>query len=348
MTRSLGQVSLCLSLLSALQIFADAKGCKSEDCTMLTEEHIADTSGISLMQSGGSIVPVISKQGNNFALGDGLLDEFAAMEDEFDDGYAEDFQRLSKGSPATAQSLYSAPMLHHVTNPYLYVETLLVIAVLSLATRIFKWIFSKSPSVAEVPEPLPKATASADSEVRDPAGGKKGFAALEQAVRSGDEDLCLEVLKQGGRWAVRQEDPCGCTALHIAAHCGSAIMARLLLKHGAKVDACEAWDETPLHFAARGGSVEVCDVLLAHGASIDVANAYGWTPLLAAGHAAQEATCEMLLSHGAGAGDVEDTDLPPLLNKLFVRHIFAATIAPVAEINPKGAWPEEDSEDQEE
>lgn len=320
-----------LGLLALIPSVA-ADSCQNDDCSI--EDHITDTNGISLMQSGGAILPILSKQGKDFALQDGLVDDFAAMEDEFDDGYmqmppASTVQRVSQGTFTTAQRLSSAPMFNHIRNPYLYVETLLVIAILALATRIFKWLFSQSAIKSQSTEPPPKAPPA-------PRAGKKGFAALEQAVRAGDEATCAEVL-EGDRWAIHGEDPCGCTALHIAAHCGSTAIARLLLKHGAKIDALEAWDETPLHFAARSGSVEVCNILLDHGASIDVMNAYGWTPLLAAGHAEQDGACEMLLARGAGAGGVADTDLPPLLNAMIVRRIFSDGIEASTKIESAGA-----------
>lgn len=329
--KSSGLVSLGLLALIP-SVAGDA--CQNDDVSM--EDHITDTNGISLMQSGGSILPVLSKQGNDFALRDGLVDEFAAMEDEFDDGYmqippASTVQRISQGTLTTARSLSSAPMFNHVRNPYLYVETLLVIAICALTTRLFKWMFSSRPQKSQAVEPPPQATSTPCSRA-----DRKGFAALEQAVRAGDEVMCAEVL-QGDRWAVRGEDPCGCTALHIAAHCGSTAMARLLLKHGAKVNALEAWDETPLHFAARSGSVEVCSILLEHGADIDAKNACGWTPLRAAGHAEQESICEMLLTHGAGAGGVADTDLPPLLNAMIVGRIFTDRTEASAKIESEGA-----------
>lgn len=340
---------MCFSLFHAVRMLGllatvpsvNAKACKSNECTLLSDDPAFDTSGLSLMQSGGSILPVISKQGIDFALSDGLVDEFAELEDEFDNGYvqahaASRVQIASESGGAPAQSHFVSPIFDHVFNPYLYVETLLVIATLALVTRICKWVFSKNPTTLQTPGPLPEATAAALSAACEPSLVKQNFAALEEAVRSGDEAACIEALKQGGRWAVRQEDPYGCTALHIAAHCGSAKMVRLLLKHGAKVDACEAWDETPLHFAARFGSVEVCCILLDHGAGLDAANAYGWTPLLAAGHADQEAACELLLSKGAGAGGVDDTDLPPLVNTLLVRRIFSESVRPAEEPNPEG------------
>jgi len=323
--------------LGLLATSAAAAPCKDDECTMFPEHLSGEARGLSLMQSGRSVLPVNSKQ-TAIALDDGLLDEFATMEDEFDDGYAEAY--ASKGSGLDIQPTHPAPLLNHVCDPHLYIEALLVIIVFALAGRVFKLVFPKrSTATTKAPDAPEAEKTEGDAANRKPifAGGSTGFAALEQAVRAGDEVRCLEVLKQGGRWAVRQEDPFGCTALHVAAHCGSAAMTRLLLDNAARVDAREGWDETPLHIAARSGSTEVCSVLLEHDADINAVNAGDWTPLLVAGQAEQEATCKLLLAHGAGAGGVEDTAVPPLVNSLLVRRIFeGGTMRPAAEVHTEG------------
>jgi len=303
--------------------------CKDAECTMLAEHPTGEARGLSLMQSGRSVLPVSTKH-SSIALDDGLLDDFATMEDEFDDGYAEAYAPPStetKANGAPRQHSRVAPLVNHVGDPHLYIEALFVIVFFALAGRLFKWVFPQRPTAApKAPDALKAQTTPIIT-----LGASKGFAALEQAVRAGDEARCLEVLKQGGRWAVRQEDPYGCSALHVAAHCGSATMTRLLLNNGARVDAREGWDETPLHIAARSGSTEVCSTLLTHNADIDAVNADGWTPLLAAGGAGQEAVCVFLLDHGAGAGDVADTEVPSLVNALLVRRIFSGGTARAAD-----------------
>lgn len=308
--------------LLAIILPASSESCQEGRCTVLPEQPAEGAQGLSLMQSGRSVMPTMDTKLMNLDYHDNLADEFANMEDEFDEGSVQphtpsDFQAASsKETVLDAQ----APILRHIDNPCLYLETILVIAIFAFAAKGFKWVFARKPKAVETSTKAP---------VPPPAtkeGPVKNFAALEQAVRAGDESTCLELLRQGGRSAVRQEDPCGCTALHVAAHCGAAKMARLLLNHGAKVDACEAWDETPLHIAARSGSGEVCEILLAHDASIDAVNAHGMTPLLLAGHAKQEAVCELLLSRGAGAGGIPDTDLPPLVNALLFRRMFNGAV----------------------
>jgi len=300
-----------------------------------------------MMQTGRSVLPVSNKKAN-IALDDpsGILDDFATMEDEFDDGYAEAY--ASKASGLDAQHrLPAAPLLNHAGDPHLYIEALIVIIFFALAGKVLKLVFPQRSKAAPktrrlegtVLDVLEAEKTEGNAAKRAPiiAGGSTGFAALEQAVRSGDEIRCIEVLRQGGRWAIRQEDPFGCSALHVAAHCGSAKMTRLLLDYGARVDAREGWDETPLHIAARCGSTEVCSVLLEDGADINAVNADDWTPLLVAGKAEQEATCKLLLEHGAGAGGVEETAVPPLVNALLVRRIFTSgPVRPAAEAHSDG------------
>lgn len=344
-----GAVPLIGLLVAVLPVASEP--CKEGQCTTLPEQPRRDAGGLSLMQSGRSVMPSMDTKLLSLDYNDNLVDELATMEDEFDDGSVEvqmasEIQTaLSKEGAADAQDIDSAPVLNHISNPCLYIETILVIAVFAFAAQGFKWVSThkSKPATKTVASP-PAETGKTESTEPVPIivqGGSKNFAALEQAVRAGDEAKCIQLLKQGGRWAVRQEDACGCTALHVAAHCGSAVMASLLLNHGAKVDACEAWEETPLHIAARSGSVKVCEILLDHDANIDAANAHGMTPLLLAGHAKQEAICELLLSRGAGAGGIPDTELPPLVNALLFRRMFAgAGPRPVAEVRSDDAHSE--------
>jgi len=337
-------MAVCLSLGSAMPIlgllaFSSvlAEPCQDSECATLSDQP---TGGLSLMQSGRSVLPVTFQEGS-INLGDSLVDEFASMEDEFDDGYAQAYASSQMKSAANKQSPRSAALANHFSSPHAYmntcwyagvlVETLLVIAGFALADRVFKWA-RRSAAACETPgaHELAKTVGGAEPAPIFALGGSEGFAALEEAVRAGDETRCLELLKQGGPRAVRQEDPYGCTALHVAAHCGSVTMTKLLLSNGAKVDAREAWDETALHIAARSGSTEVCALLLAHGADINAANASDWTPLLVAGLAEKEAVCELLLEQGAGAGGVADSEVPQLVNAVIVRRIFKGGPTPPA------------------
>lgn len=319
--------------LLALLVPALAAICEEGQlCTSPLAEPSQEERDLSLMQSGRSVMPTMMTNGARFAMDDALVDDLANIEDEFD-----------YSAPVELVSSKQALPPSKVSEPFLYLETLAVIAILALAGKGFSWITRTA-----LKSDAPVQTEAAKAESSEPSaifalGGSKNFPALEQAVREGDEGRCLQLLQEGGRWAVRQEDSCGCTALHVAAHCGSAAMARLLLEHSAKVDACELWDETPLHIAARSGSLEVCDLLLARGADMNAVNAHGFTPLLMAGQAKQEAICELLLERGAGLGGIDETQVPALLNALLFRRMLVGAL-PRTEA-PRSDPSEEENED---
>jgi len=144
---------------------------------------------------------------------------------------------------------------------------------------------------------------------------------LAHAIRSGDAAQCEELL-QRNKALVNMEDHCGCSALHVAADCGSAPLTRTLMNFGASVNAQDSWEETPLHFAARAGSADTCEVLLAHRAELDPRNSDEATPLLLAAQKGQVEVCELLLSRGAGVAGLCDDKLPPVLSALLFRRMF--------------------------
>jgi len=64
---------------------------------------------------------------------------------------------------------------------------------------------------------------------------------------------------------------------------------RLLVEHGADVNARTNWDATPLHIAAFNGRTAAAQFLLDHGADTTVRDQHGQTPLdlaMSKGHAA--------------------------------------------------------------
>mmetsp|Transcript_2078 Transcript_2078/g.4085 ORF Transcript_2078/g.4085 Transcript_2078/m.4085 type:complete len:340 (+) Transcript_2078:151-1170(+) len=288
------------------------------DCKALGGEcESSGTKGLSLMQSGrGSVMPGVNE---------GPSDSFDLL-DEYDQIMPTADARSLKSSLAAQAAQVSLP--DHFSDPSFYLMVLLYALGFSVVAKLFRrWqatdaeVIAKD-DVAGRPESSkstpPKAEAAP---IFDLGSSSADFDALAEAVRSGDEARCSLLVKT--RHAARKEDACGCTALHIAAQCGSSAMAKILIEHGAKVNAREAWEETPLHIAAREGSEEVCELLLEHGAEIDPVNAGGRTPLVVAAHAQKEAVCEMLLAKGAGASGASDGDLPPLLNWLLLRRMFA-------------------------
>jgi len=112
-------------------------------------------------------------------------------------------------------------------------------------------------------------------------------------------DFCAvaELLLAAGA-KVNARDAAGRTALHVACDQGEPAvpsapsyvgimrppsapdLVRLLLKHGAKVNAADAEGLTPLHMAARRGHPDLAKVLLDAGANADAKDKNGFTPLL--------------------------------------------------------------------
>jgi hypothetical protein len=297
----------------------------SEDAQTSAEQP--ESVGVALMQTGRSALSVAAEKA--LRLGEFSVDsadDFATMEDEFDAGFDLPHAAASRRDwfAKTKQELLFVCAADHFGDPLLYLETLLVIGLFALARRAALWV-QHARSEKSLPSPIEApavATESASDKGKELLVPSVSFQMLQKAICAGDEASCKSLLEQEGRAAVRLQDACSCTALHIAAHCGSAAMTRLLLGHGADVHAREAWEETPLHFAARVGADEVCALLLGGGSDIDAVNAQGQTPLLLAGEAQAEAACELLLSRGGGVAGVEDCSLAPFLKTLLFRRVL--------------------------
>lgn len=101
--------------------------------------------------------------------------------------------------------------------------------------------------------------------------------------------------------------------LHWACIMSHYKITRLLLIHGARVDARDYKGNTPLHLVADEGNEHIVDLLVAHGADVNATNNRGETPLhysLVYYH--PRFTLHALLRHGAN---------PMLLNNpLYLEH----------------------------
>ena len=91
------------------------------------------------------------------------------------------------------------------------------------------------------------------------------------------------------------------TALHYAAFFDGPEAARLLLEHGADVNAFadNELGVRPLNSAAAAGKRDVAAILLEHGADPNAPTRGGFTPLDAARENGDEQLAELLHSHGA-------------------------------------------------
>jgi uncharacterized protein len=113
----------------------------------------------------------------------------------------------------------------------------------------------------------------------------------------------LERLKDCARdvAAVNSRSNDGFTALHFACFFGQPGAARLLIEKGASVDAVTSnpMKLMPLHSAASARNLEAVRLLLEHGAPVNARQQWGWIPIHAAAQNGDRAMVEMMLKHGA-------------------------------------------------
>ncbi len=138
---------------------------------------------------------------------------------------------------------------------------------------------------------------------------------LQLASRYGNAKAAQLLLKHGASMHVRNKWK---TLLHEILESGFPFWAhhldfiRLLLIHGADVDAQDDSLSTPLHFASCKGLPKVAKLLLEHGANIHMHNIDGRTPLHCATQYKHLDVMRLLLKHEADVGSRDHTQSTPL------------------------------------
>lgn len=142
--------------------------------------------------------------------------------------------------------------------------------------------------------------------------------ALILAATAGADDVVAALLARGAD--PNLADPAGNrwtnlprTALNGAARAGCVESARLLLDHGARVDAAPEGDATPLMAAARYGHLDVARFLVERGADVDARVHGDGTPLIEAARDGHAAIVELLLERGATPDVAVSGDGNPLI-----------------------------------
>jgi len=112
---------------------------------------------------------------------------------------------------------------------------------------------------------------------------------LHIATRMGHDQIVRALLKKG--CAVNLESHQGLNALTIAASCNNLSIARLLLEHKARIQ-----DVTLIFAALHPNGAEMCRVLLNHGANVNATDAFGNTALMQSAALAHEKVVNVLVS----------------------------------------------------
>ena len=114
----------------------------------------------------------------------------------------------------------------------------------------------------------------------------KKYTFLGLATKKGYEDIVKIMLspsiqrkKIGKYFQVDKKDKFGRTPLHIAAEYNRLTIAKLLITHGANINAQDYNGETPLHKAVYNQRIGIIKLLLDKGAKLDIPNRRGMTPL---------------------------------------------------------------------
>src|SRR5262245_34016247 len=127
-----------------------------------------------------------------------------------------------------------------------------------------------------------------------------GFMPLGLAVFFGHMQTVEVLLAAGAEVNTASRETMKVTPLHSAAAARQVAIARLLIAHGADVNAGQAEScFTPLHEAAANGDIEFATLLLEHGAKINAKMKDGETPLAFAVSRNQSEMAAFLRGRGA-------------------------------------------------
>jgi uncharacterized protein len=158
-----------------------------------------------------------------------------------------------------------------------------------------------------------------------------GSSPLAEAVKTADAALVAKLLAAGADAEAPNQD--GQTALMLAARAGALDVAELLVRHGANVNAREAWrGQTALMWAADANAPEVAKLLIANGADVNLrATANDWevqitsepraqyrptgglTPLLYAARSGCTGCVQAILDAGADINQPNPDGVTPLI-----------------------------------
>lgn len=144
----------------------------------------------------------------------------------------------------------------------------------------------------------------------DRLSGRDGSTPLWCSITAHHIDLARLLLKHGAR--VSLTSPTDTMPLHQAAITGQSAMCELLLERGAFVDCVDRELNTPLHYAATTGDLRTAKILLKESANVNKSQERGLTPLHWACHKGHDEIVVLLLSHEADVDAKATTFASPL------------------------------------
>ncbi|KAG1676232.1 hypothetical protein FOA52_006449 [Chlamydomonas sp. UWO 241] len=162
-------------------------------------------------------------------------------------------------------------------------------------------------AVKAQPKAQPKAQQAQVPQRPKPAPGE-----LIAAADSTDEAEVRSLLRRGAN--ADEVNKNGWTPLYLAATCGYAGVATLLLAAKASVDKADNDGRTPLYGAAIYDHEGMVTQLLATKASVDKANNDGWTPLNKAAYSGHEGVVTLLLAAKASVDKANNSEQKPLMS----------------------------------
>lgn len=125
-----------------------------------------------------------------------------------------------------------------------------------------------------------------------------GFQALGLACFFDHADVVEVLVNSGAHVNDASQNFQKVAPLHSAAAADNARVCRLLLEHGASVNAPQQGEFTPLHAAAQNGNVEMAVLFLQHGAEVNARTSQGLTPLSMAKSAKNDEIVRLLIEAG--------------------------------------------------